>query len=64
MSITPLFSTPVYISDIPYKINEKLIQKLKILNKDKNGNPVLSSNDVPLGTFVVTDGQGGFLFEN
>ena len=35
-----------------------------ILNKDKNGNPVLSSNDVPLGTFVVTDGQGGFLFEN
>ena len=35
-----------------------------ILNKDKNGNPVLSSNDVPLGTFVVTDGQGGFLFED
>ncbi len=35
-----------------------------ILNKDKNGKPILSSNDNPLGTFVVTDGQGGFLFED
>jgi hypothetical protein len=35
-----------------------------ILNKDKNGKPVLSSNNDPLGTFVVTDGQGGFLFED
>tara|TARA_Y100000114_G_scaffold65082_1_gene59633 strand:- start:584 stop:1162 length:579 start_codon:yes stop_codon:yes gene_type:complete len=51
MSITPLFSTPVYVSDTPYKINEKLIQKLKILNKDKNVSNSTSSSYNVLSDF-------------
>jgi len=52
MSITPLFSTPVYISDSSYNIDEKLLDNVKNLNKKRNKNNTISNNYNVLSYFT------------